>query len=267
MPYSKLYLESLTPCERREFSGIKTGGIETGHKSFDHAANGNAGYLGTGNVASANQRSSYVRAYDRTRCNGRDFAPGELQNFDLKQFRLPRNVEHYVRYHARDKEIILYELRSPSSSRPGEHVTHGWLLTDEFHRHIVTYSGAAQKSALVMARVAPHLCWNDRDASDPVAAEQILDETREFSAEDFSNFARDHGFETASDPSSCKASGLQFNDEKPYSSWSDEDPAGSMTRAATPGRATALLAIRLGLAPEDIVRWRQAREIDSSPTL
>ena len=266
MSYSKIYLESRTPSELRKIESLSQGPVVTGHKRFDAAVNGPEGYLGTGNASSATQHSSFVRARNKCRCNGRDYEPGVLQDFDLATFWLPANVLGNVRDHAQDKDIILYEIRSPGARRPS-HIIHGWIVTDEFHRHIATYPTARPKSEGVMAGIEPYLGWKDHDREDPVPALSLLEATQGFELEDFEDLAHANGFKTAHDSKSCRESRLWFHDEKPFSSWKAENPPDTMTRANTPDRAAALLAIRLNLEPEALVQWRAERVESETPSL
>ena len=259
MSYSRTYLLSRTPREISEMAGLARGPVKTGHKQFDNAVNGERGHLGTGNVFSANQRSNFIRAHCKTFCNGRDAKPGALQDFDLQSFNLPSMVERAVRQEAEDKDVILYQIHSSNSRK---RTIHGYLITDTFYRELRSFTGQTPKCDAIMDAVRDHLSWSDHDLSDPVPAEQIEEMTQDFTSEDFHALASHLGYGSADDRDSCRESGLYFNDEAPYSSWKDQDPPYTMSRADTPGLAAALMTIRAGITPEDLQAWLEERQAD-----
>lgn len=261
MSYSETYLMSRTPREISEMAGLKTGPVETGHKQFDKCVNGDQGYLGTGNVISANQRSGYIRAYTQTLCNGRQNPQGHLQEFDLKPFKLPALVEGVVLKEAQDKEVILYQIRS---ARGRDETTHGFIVTDTFHRSIFSFTCLHPKADAVMSAAAEHLSWCDEDQSDPVPAEEIRKATSHFDTDRFHELAAHLGYGSATNRSDCKESGLHFHEEKRYSTWDECDPSATMSRAETPALAAALLAIRCKMSPEALIEWDSRSEPEIS---
>ena len=85
----------------------------TGHKTFDAIAAKD--YVGTGNVHSNIQFSTYIRAFNNVDCNGFDWKPGDLLAADLKpwhanraKLQVPSSVLEYVRNQAQDEDLILY---------------------------------------------------------------------------------------------------------------------------------------------------------------
>lgn len=264
MPYSETYLMSRTPREISELAGLNRGPVNSGHKQFDKAVNGKYGHIGTGNVSSANQRSSFIRAHTRTFCNGRENPAGHLQAFDMKPFRLPGLIEGAVLSEARDKDLILYQIISPNGRNE---TTHGFLVTDTFYRQIMYYAALQPKASDVMKEAMGYLSWSDENATDPVPADDIREATRALDADAFHALARDLGYGSADDADSCRKSGLHFYDERPFSSWKDADPSGSMSRASTPGLASALLAIRAGMDLDAVKDWVRdhSREIEMEP--
>jgi hypothetical protein len=259
MSYSRTYLQSRTPREISDMANLSRSPVETGHKQFDNAVNGDHGYLGTGNVFSANQRSGFIRAHTKTTCNGRTNAPGHLQDYDLEPFKLPAMVERAVREEAHDKDVILYEIQSSKSRNT---TVHGYLVTDTFHRELRSFTAQTPKCDQIMNAVRSHLSWDDHDMVDPVPAAEIEELTADFAAEDFHALAAHLGYGSADDAQSCKESGLYFSDEAPYSSWKDMDPPYTMSRADTPGLAAALLAIRAGIDLKDLQVWIEERRAE-----
>lgn len=141
--------------------------INTAHQGFNAAANGPAGYVGTGNVVSANQYSFHVRAYHERACNGFTFAPGVLQQSDLKGLRefyplaysaLKRELEKGPLLH-QNGWVYLLRHADPKTKRP---VIHGMILTTEDHKHLrsferesVSQSNWSGKSRSVLDTVLP----------------------------------------------------------------------------------------------------------------
>lgn len=119
--------------------------VTTAHKGFNAAANGRSGYLGTGNVVSANQYSFHVRAFNECSCNGFTFAPGELQTADLKVLRESYPQAHQAlmrelkKGHLQHKNGWVYLVRhaAPKSRHP---VIHGMILTTEDHKHLMSFN-------------------------------------------------------------------------------------------------------------------------------
>lgn len=119
--------------------------IQTGHKAYDRAANGQAGYVGQGNVISLNQYSCHVRAWHDTECNGVTFAPGHLQAADLETLRQNypmayRQVEELLKKpdsHFKRNAGWVYVIRHIANRKP---VVHGVLVTGESHQRLAVFS-------------------------------------------------------------------------------------------------------------------------------
>jgi hypothetical protein len=97
----------------------------TQHRSFSQ----NADLVTTGNVVSRVQRSSYIRAFTETECNGFRFPPGQLRDFDLAPFkrRMPAHVLRRVVTITQDRTVILYEFRTPYAGRKS--TIHGYVIS------------------------------------------------------------------------------------------------------------------------------------------
>lgn len=119
--------------------------IQTGHKAFDRAANGQAGYVGKGNVVSLNQYSFHVRAWNDTECNGFTFAPGHLQTTDLEILRANypeayRRVETFIKKpdsHFWNNAGWVYVIRHITNHKP---VLHGVLITSLDYKRLAVFS-------------------------------------------------------------------------------------------------------------------------------
>jgi hypothetical protein len=107
--------------------------ISTGHVAFDSQTA--KGYIGTGNVCSSTQTSSFIRSQKETQCNGYTFPEGQLRSYDLAPFRsvgLPPVVERAVHAATGDSQIILYRFHHAAG---GKEVVHGYVLTHDGARH------------------------------------------------------------------------------------------------------------------------------------
>lgn len=167
--YPASYLASLNHSQIKALANLKTGLVKTPHSTFDRAANHpEKGYVGTGNVSSAVQGSHYIRAFCTTECNGFTKTPGQLQAFDLAQFkRLPWGIRTTVEREARDRDLILYGF---GHSARGRWITHGYVLTGTYYRLVRAWvCGPTRKSAGVIEAVTPHIAWID-SSLDNIAA-------------------------------------------------------------------------------------------------
>lgn len=128
--------------------------IDTGHKTFDSQCD----CLSTGNVAGGVQHSSFIRAWTDTECNGVTRNPGHLQDFDLSSFKMPPYLLRTVKELAREKPVILYEIRH---WRGKEKYIHGWIITDTGERGYrflkMFRHGALWKSTMVLSKVAEYI--------------------------------------------------------------------------------------------------------------
>ena len=132
------------------------------HKSFTRASNHpTSGYLGRGNVYSDVQSSTYVRPYSQTNCNGMDFVPGRLRDFDLKPFlrHMPIRLRDEVRIFTQDEPAILYKF---FHFRARKRTEHGWLLTTTDHQLIFqNVTGPTWRSQSVIEACRSYLDINE----------------------------------------------------------------------------------------------------------
>ena len=116
-------------------------------------------YVGTGNVSSNVQMSTYVRARTNTECNGQAFAPGALRNADLKNFGkatgLPDAVLQATTAATETNAAILYRFQHFKTKRM---VIHGFVLTKtetQSHELIRTFAtGLTPRSQAIVAAMA-----------------------------------------------------------------------------------------------------------------
>lgn len=160
MAFSSLYLNSRTTEElriiRRE-GGMLTRAPATGDAIFDRLASDPRDHVGTGTVASAVQRSGYVRPASWTRSNGFDLAPGILQERDLAPFSdvLPADMRNAILELSRDRLVILYRFFNPASEDSGcDAKTHGYIVTDEFHRLLFARAESPASRPVIEAMTA-----------------------------------------------------------------------------------------------------------------
>lgn len=259
MSYSTTYLKSRSPRELGELAGLPSqqGDINTPHKAFNREANHpERGYVGTGNVVSGVQRSSFVRAHSKTRCNGFAFQPGELRDADLKMFRrtMPSNMMRRVEQLSVDRDLIVYEFRSPATG--GKHTTHGWLITDTFHRHIETASLPSEKSMRILHDMQKRLSWSDKGAIDPVATEQIEAAAEGIDLDELQALARQLGLVVTPDWESCRQHEVYFTDEDPISAFRP-GAERELVRSNDPALTAAMACIREGITAEQLRELRQ----------
>lgn len=129
--------------------------INTGHKTFDKKANNDL--LITGNVVGNCQFSSYIRAYNQTECNEKEFKPGALQSFDLRNFfvsgyHVPYSIEYRIESD-KNQRFILYCIRHSVGSKKR---IHGWILTDDRYKLLST-ARCGGKSRQVIEGVLPYI--------------------------------------------------------------------------------------------------------------
>lgn len=147
----------------------------TGHKSFDRETSS----IGTGNVLGDTQYGRFVRGRGETRCNDTDFAPGALQESDLKGFRdvlgLPFNVERKVRETLAERSGILYCF---FSGKP--RTVHGWLLSATGKDHYETLgkwvTGPTARSAGIIDAMEGWLTYPRGTAAKGVEAASVAAE-------------------------------------------------------------------------------------------
>lgn len=132
------------------------------HRTFERQCEG---VIFTSNVTANTQLSTYVRPQTETECNEFDFKPCHLRQADLKSFQkyqIPkriqvaidnRNSEQMVLYRFRH---IVRDLRQPLGYRQ---VEHGWLLTDNRHRILVSITTGPTRRKSQDVCFAPSSLW------------------------------------------------------------------------------------------------------------
>jgi len=102
----------------------------------------NDSYFSRGNVVSPYQYSGYVRAYNKTECNGMTWPVGHLQKFDLESPRfekMPPIVKVKVMELARDNDVIVYAIKHYSRKNKCQ-VIDGYIVTDTNHFLLYRYN-------------------------------------------------------------------------------------------------------------------------------
>lgn len=127
--------------------------FQCSHRGFAVAVNDpNHGYLGRGIVLSNTQSSKFVRPFAETHCNGFEFAPGRLRDFDLGFFNgaMPPHVAREVRARSETSGLIVYRF---FHWHRRTRIEHGWLVTTRDHRFLRSFvTGPTAKSTDVVAR-------------------------------------------------------------------------------------------------------------------
>ncbi len=128
--------------------------IETGHKTFDRKTD----CIDTGNVWASTQLSNYVRPVSEVECNGRQFPPGHLRDFDLNRFRrsggLPTAVENWFKKNPEGTHI-LYRFFHRIGERK---IVHGYVITDgDYHLKFRHITSSKHKSFMVIAECITYI--------------------------------------------------------------------------------------------------------------
>jgi len=121
------------------------------HKTFNKQVT----CISTGNQLGGTVSSSYIRPYNKTKCNGFKYPPGQLQEYDLNCLvkEAPNSAKDWICRNGRDKTFILYVFFHRNGN--GKKIIHGAIITDDHHNHMVTFycrSGAKSKSILDEAK-------------------------------------------------------------------------------------------------------------------
>lgn len=139
---------------------------DTPHKMFNRQAD----YIGTGNVFSNIQTSSFVHAHNVTAINGLDvFVPGYLRSFDLRLFgEMPKRFWEAVLRETQDKSVILYQFHHYLDRR---RMVHGYLITDPKTHDMLDFAvtGTNWKSAHVFKWCAQYVSFPYREGEEPPA--------------------------------------------------------------------------------------------------
>lgn len=78
--------------------------IHSDFKEFNKQTN----YITNGNVIANTIYGNYIRPYNKTECNGKEYEEGNLFNYDLKFFHISYDTKEYIK--SLNKKIVLYEL-------------------------------------------------------------------------------------------------------------------------------------------------------------
>lgn len=135
-------------------------------KSFDALLNKNQGTFMTGNVWGDAQVSGFVRAVDKTECNGMTFAPGALRNADVALFKQFKNdfnpIERWLKDHP-SGDVIIYALRNKVRNEQvfGRGVTpvwrlYGFIVTDPNHKLLYRHYDGPDRRACDVLDEAEH---------------------------------------------------------------------------------------------------------------
>jgi len=108
--------------------------FESLHKTF----NLQVSMITTGNQIGNTVLSSFIRPFNRTKCNGFTNPPGHLQEYDLGNIvkEVPRVVKEWVREHGKKRWFIVYFF---FHWRRGKRIIHGAVITDKEHNHVETF--------------------------------------------------------------------------------------------------------------------------------
>jgi hypothetical protein len=125
------------------------------HRTFNRKAD----LISTGNVVSNVQKSSYIRPFSETECNGIVNPPGHLRDFDLKPFltTIPSGVLKYVESVSMNKQVVLYRIQHYVGER---RVIHGWIVTKDWrenHGLLRCFSNGGRKSRSVIDEAVKYL--------------------------------------------------------------------------------------------------------------
>lgn len=167
---SRAYLDCHTVAERQRLlnAQLRSGAPATGYAAYDNLARRDSFYVGTGNVSSCVQRSSFIRAFGMREGNGGRFAPGELMEHDLKTMRgtfLSPLMGRAIRDPERTSPLILYHFFLPSAKG---RVDLGTVLTEKDYRHVAHVSpNVTQKRAAAFRDLAARVSWVDT-LEDPI---------------------------------------------------------------------------------------------------
>ena len=95
--------------------------INSEFKTFNKQTN----YISNGNIIANTIYGNYIRPYNETKCNGKDFPVGHLFKYDLQNFFISDAMKEYIR--SLNRKIILYEI---FIWKDGYKDIIGWLIED-----------------------------------------------------------------------------------------------------------------------------------------
>jgi len=102
------------------------------HKTFNRQVS----CISTGTQIGNTVYSSYIRPYFCVECNGRNFSPGHLQEYDLNWIvkDAPKEAKDWIRKNGKYETFILYVFfhRVNKNGHPRK-IIHGAVITDRLH--------------------------------------------------------------------------------------------------------------------------------------
>lgn len=132
--------------------------VETKHKTFTRQTN----CISWGNIIADTLYGSYIRSPLNTSCNGSNFPPGHLFDFDMKNFIQYFGAHHHIvdfvkeASKARSQSVLLYCIFHWYKKR---RIVHGFVVTDWDHNHLETfYRQYNEKSASIIEECKKYLC-------------------------------------------------------------------------------------------------------------
>ena len=133
--------------------------INSGYKLFDNQTN----YIGTGNVISNTQYSSFVRGYNNINNYDNSAKPGQLLKYDLQHFEnIPPGFIKDTLYNlGRTVSLILYEFCTWKGEQKN---VIGYVLTDVDHNlidyQIINYYGSnwIEKKFAAIREAMKYIC-------------------------------------------------------------------------------------------------------------
>lgn len=162
MMHTAHQLRTMPHADLCALANLAKGPVASGHATFDKAANHRVhGYVGTGNVESNVQASSFIRPWTETECNGHSFPPGHLHDTDIAQFARLLSSADRAKIDAltRDRPAIAYVFFHYVGRR---RVMHGWIVTDAYYRFIAhRVTGPTVKSHAVLDDMRRRISWTD----------------------------------------------------------------------------------------------------------
>ena len=120
--------------------------FESLHKTFNRQVS----MICTGNHIGNTVYSGYIRAYNKTECNGRVVPKGQLQEYDLGWLVKEASglAKQWIRGQGKDESFILYVFFHRSN---GAKIIHGSIITDgEYNFKIAFYSRNNVKSRSII---------------------------------------------------------------------------------------------------------------------
>lgn len=166
MPLSDIFLRSLDPEWKRDIASYTSGPVMSRDKAFDKAANDvNSGYIGTGNVISPVQTSSYVRAMS---------ANAKMHDHDMSTF--APEVRGTIGAHATEDQVIGYQFNVPVA---GGRKPAAVVVTDVHGRLLEAKALPVPRhdTEAILASVVRRVSWTDAVLVDPFDCHRIAGET------------------------------------------------------------------------------------------